>query len=84
MVREERGLVATGAASSGGNGFGSAFIQPVGEDCFGMRRGPAAGPTGCGEKETVFKTNLISVLIDPNRQWFRDRWFSTLLTAIAS
>ena len=47
LVREERGLVAAGAAmsaaSSGANGFGSAFVQPVGEDCFGMRRGPAVG-----------------------------------------
>ena len=40
VVREERGLV---AVSSDASGFGSAFFQPVAEDCFGMRRDPAVG-----------------------------------------
>ena len=32
-----------GAAGSGTSGFGSGFIEPMGEDGLGMRRGPAVG-----------------------------------------
>ena len=34
---------AIGPAGSGTSGFGSGFIQPVGEDGFGMCCGPAVG-----------------------------------------
>jgi hypothetical protein len=32
---------AMSAASSGASGFGSGFVEPMGEDCLGMRRSPA-------------------------------------------
>ena len=34
---------AMSAAGSGASGFGSGFVEPMGEDCLGMRRGPAVG-----------------------------------------
>ena len=30
-------------AGSGASGFGSGFVEPMGEDGLGMRRGPAVG-----------------------------------------
>jgi len=45
--REEPASFAVGAAmsaaGSGASGFGSGFVEPMGEDCLGMRRGPAVG-----------------------------------------
>ncbi len=34
---------AMGMAGSGASGFGSGFVEPMGEDSPGMRRGPAVG-----------------------------------------
>ena len=45
--REEPGSLAAGAAMSpaglGTGGFGSGFVEPMGGDGLGMRRGPAVG-----------------------------------------